>query len=63
MGNEAADKAANQAQNLPGMHVTHIPCSDYHFPIRRNIMKKWQHHWDHIDGGTYPENKLKKVKP
>lgn len=63
IGNEAADKAANEAQNIPGLHTTCIPYSDYHLPIRRNIMRKWQHFWDHIDDETFAQNKLKGVKP
>ena len=63
LGNEAADRAANEAQNLPGFYSTRIPHTDYHLPIRRIIMKKWQHMWDHIDDNARTENKLKKSKP
>ena len=63
LGNEAADRAANEAQKLPGFHTSRIPHTDYHLPIRRNMMMKWQHIWDHIDDNALTENKLKKSKP
>ena len=63
LGNEAADRAANESQNLPGLHTTRIPYKDYHLPIRRNTMTRWQCLWDHVDDGAPFENKLKKVKP
>ena len=63
LGNEVADRAANDAQTLPGLHTTRLPHSDYHLPIRKNMLKKWQHHWDHIDTNAQSENKLKKSKP
>ena len=63
LGNEAADKAANEAQTLPGFHTMRIPYIDYHHLLRRNMMKKWQQQWDHIDINAQTENKLKKFKP
>ena len=62
-GNEAADRAANESQNLPGLHTTCIPHTDYHIMIRTNMMKKWQQYWDNIDINALTQNKLKKSKP
>ena len=62
-GNEAADRAANEGQNLPGIHTTRLPHTDYHPQIRSNMMKKWQQLWDQIDNNALTENKLKKSKP
>ena len=56
-GNETADKIANEAQKLPGFHTTKIPHSDYHFPIRKHILKIWQNNWDQSC------EKLKPIKP
>ena len=63
LGNEAADKAANESLTLPGFHTMRLPHIDYHPIIRRNMMKKWQQQWDHIDIDAQTVNKLKKSKP
>ena len=57
-GNEAADKAANESLELPGLHTTKVYHRDYHFPIRRSIMNRWQSRWD-----QQIHNKLKQSKP
>ena len=56
-GNEAADKTANEAQALPGLHTMKIPHNDYHHPIREHIMEMWQRRWNQ----SY--EKLRTVKP
>ena len=56
-GNEAADKTANEAQNLPGLHTTRIPHNDYKHPIRKYIFQKWQDRWNQSN------EKLRVVKP
>ena len=56
-GNEAADKTANEAQALPGLHTMKIPHNDYHHPIREHIMEMWQSRWNQSC------EKLRTVKP
>ena len=56
-GNEAADKTANEAQDLPGLHTTKIPYKDYHHSIRKHILKTWQDRWNRSN------EKLRIVKP
>ena len=56
-GNEKADEIANEAQKLPGFHTTKIPISDYHYPIRKHILKIWQDRWDQS------HQKLREIKP
>ena len=65
-GNEAADKVAVESQKLPGLNTTRVHHRDYHFPIKRNIMKRWQNRWDHIDDNIAhgnQRNKLRNTKP
>ena len=65
-GNEAADKVAVESQKLPGLNTTRVHHRDYHFPIKRNIMERWQNRWNHIDDNTAhgnQGNKLRKIKP
>ena len=42
VGNGAADKAANEVVNLPGLHITRIPHQDLYSLIRRYILTEWQ---------------------
>ena len=57
-GNEAADKAANESLKLPGLHTTQVHHRDYHLPVRKNIMNRWQSRWD-----QEISNKLRQLKP
>ena len=62
-GNEAADRAANDAQKIPGLATTYVPHRDHNLPFRRNIMKKWQSRWDRVnEENNGVENKLRRVK-
>ena len=65
IGNEMADRTANESQNVPGLYTTYVPQRDYHHSFRKYTMKKWQTYWDHLDDGVEEDrrNKLKIVKP
>ena len=39
-GNEAGDKAANDAQIIPGLATTYVPLRDPNLPFRKNIISK-----------------------
>ena len=45
-GNEAADRAANEARNIPGLHTTLLPHRDFYPPIHQFIHQKWQERWN-----------------
>ena len=64
LGNEIADRTANESKEIPGLYTTRIPHRDYHLAIRRDIMRRWQSQWDHVDDDpSGNRNKLRIVKP
>ena len=61
--NEAAAKAANDAQKIPGLSTTYVPHRDHNLQIKRNLMTKLQSRWDRVDEETNGrENKLRRVE-
>ena len=56
-GNEAADRAANEALLLPDFHTPCIPHRDFHRAIRKFVRGKWQLEWDRSD------SHLHRIKP
>ena len=56
-GIEEANKAANQAIDIPGITRTRLPYTDYYLTIRKARNSEWQREWINIT------SKLHYIKP